>query len=216
MWHSRKLNNKIDRLQERALSIVYDDKSSAFYQLLEKDNSVTIHTRNLQYLATEIFKIKIGISPIIITEIFKFSDNTTHNLRSGQVLERRHNRTTNFGVESISTLGAKIWALVPENLRQSTSLNIFKRGIKKWNPSNCPCRLCKIYVQNVAFIWLIIPLVGIELSFKFLIKKKNCNTIKFILKIQLFCEIYVKICKKHLIVCLALFIWIFSLGWTSL
>ena len=121
MWHSRKLNNKIDRLQERALSIVYDDKSSAFYQLLEKDNSVTIHTRNLQYLATEIFKIKIGISPIIMTEIFKFSDNTTHNLRSGQVLERRHNRTTNFGVESISTLGAKMWALVPENLRQRHS-----------------------------------------------------------------------------------------------
>ena len=68
-----------------------------------------------------------------MTEIFKFCDNTTHNLRSGQVLERRHNRTTNFAVESISTLGAKIWALVPENLRQSTSLNIFKRGIKKWN-----------------------------------------------------------------------------------
>ena len=52
-----------------------------------------------------------------MTEIFKFCDNAAHNLRSGQVLERRHNRTTNFGVESISTLGAKIWALVPENLR---------------------------------------------------------------------------------------------------
>ena len=53
-----------------------------------------------------------------MTEIFKFYDNATHNLRSGQVLERRHNRTNNFGVESISTLGTKIWALVPENLRQ--------------------------------------------------------------------------------------------------
>ena len=131
MCYSRKLNNKLNRLQERALRIVYNDKSSTFYQLLEKDKSVTIHTRNLQYLATEIFKVKIGISPIIMTEIFKFCDNTTHNLRSGQVLERRHNRTNNFGVESISTLGAKIWALVPENLKQSTSLNIFKRGIKK-------------------------------------------------------------------------------------
>ena len=55
MCHSRKLNNKINRLQERALRIVYNDKSSTFYQLLEKDKSVTIHTRNLQYLATEIF-----------------------------------------------------------------------------------------------------------------------------------------------------------------
>ena len=64
-------------------------------------------------------------------EIFKFCDNATHNVRNGQVLERRHNRTTNFGVESISTLGVKIWALVPENLRPSTSLNSFKQGIKK-------------------------------------------------------------------------------------
>ena len=61
-------------------------------------------------------------------------------------------RTNNFGVESISTLGAKIWALVPENLKQSTSINIFKRGIKRWNPSNCPYRLCRVYVQNVGFI----------------------------------------------------------------
>ena len=50
-----------------------------------------------------------------MTEIVKFCDNATHNLRSGQVLERRHNRTNNFGVESISTFGAKILAIVPEN-----------------------------------------------------------------------------------------------------
>lgn len=53
-----------------------------------------------------------------MTEIFKFSNNATYNLRSGQVLEHRHNRTNNFGAESISTLGAKIWALVPENSRK--------------------------------------------------------------------------------------------------
>ena len=85
-----------------------------------------------------------------MTEIFKFC--ATHNLRSDQVLERRHKRTDNFGVESISTLGSKIWVLASENLRQSTSLKSFKQGIKKCNPSNCPCRLCKTYVQNLGFI----------------------------------------------------------------
>ena len=87
-----------------------------------------------------------------MTKIFKFCDNVTHSLRSGQVLERRYNKTNNFGVESISTLVAKVWALVPKTLRQLTSLNSFKQVIKKWNPSNCPCRLCKICVQNVGFI----------------------------------------------------------------
>ena len=85
-----------------------------------------------------------------MTKIFKFCNNATHNLRSGQVLERRHITTNNFGVES--SLGPKIWALVYKNFRQLTSPNSFQQGITKWNPSNCPCRLWNIYVQNVSFI----------------------------------------------------------------
>ena len=77
-----------------------------------------------------------------MSEIFKFCDNATHNLRSGQVLERRQNRANNFGVESMSTLGTEIRAKVPENLRQLMSLKSLKQGIKKWNPGNFPCRLC--------------------------------------------------------------------------
>ena len=54
MSNSIKLNNKLNRLQERALRIVHNDKRSTFCQLLKKDKSVTIYNRNLQYLATEI------------------------------------------------------------------------------------------------------------------------------------------------------------------
>ena len=61
---------------------IYNKKSSTFYQLLKKYKSATNHTRNFQYLAKEIVKVKIDISPAIITEIFKFCDNAIHNLRS--------------------------------------------------------------------------------------------------------------------------------------
>ena len=61
---------------------IYNKKSSTFYQLLKKYKSATNHTRNFQYLAKEIVKVKIDISPTIITEIFKFCDNAIHNLRS--------------------------------------------------------------------------------------------------------------------------------------
>ena len=30
--------------------------------------------------------------------------------------------------------------------------NLFKDKIRKWRPINCPCRLCKKYIPNVAFI----------------------------------------------------------------
>ena len=58
MSHSRALNNRINRLHKRALSLVYNDFSSTFSELLEKDKSVTIHHRNLQALAYEILKVK--------------------------------------------------------------------------------------------------------------------------------------------------------------
>ena len=56
MFHSRKMNNKINRLLERALRIAYKDYTSRFVSLLEKDRSVTIHQRNVQLLMTEMFK----------------------------------------------------------------------------------------------------------------------------------------------------------------
>ena len=56
MFHSTKINNRINSLHERALRVVYRDYKATFSELLSKDKSVTIHQRNLQLLATEIFK----------------------------------------------------------------------------------------------------------------------------------------------------------------
>ena len=70
MFHSRSLNNRINSIHERALRITYGDKTSIFQQLLEKDNSVSIHHRNLQTLATEMFKISNNLSPDFVKEIF--------------------------------------------------------------------------------------------------------------------------------------------------
>ena len=42
MIHSRTLNDKINKIHERALGIVYNDDTSSFDELLRKDNSVSI------------------------------------------------------------------------------------------------------------------------------------------------------------------------------
>ena len=63
MCHSRTNNRKINRLHERCLRIIYNDKQSSFIKLFEKDNSVSIHQRNLQILAIEMFKVSNGLSP---------------------------------------------------------------------------------------------------------------------------------------------------------
>ena len=69
MFHNRTLNQKINKLQERALRFVYKNDNLSFQELLDKDGSATIHQRNLQRLATEMFKIKHHISPLPVQDI---------------------------------------------------------------------------------------------------------------------------------------------------
>ena len=57
MFHSRCLNNKINRLHERCLRMIYNDKISNFEELLNKDNSVSIHHNNMEALAIECTKL---------------------------------------------------------------------------------------------------------------------------------------------------------------
>ena len=81
MFHSRSLNNKINRLHERCLRIIYNDKHSNFEELLVKDNSVSIHHNYIHTLAIEIYKVANGICPEIMNDIFKLRENTHYNLR---------------------------------------------------------------------------------------------------------------------------------------
>ena len=75
MCHSRLMNNKINRRSEKCLRIAYSDKTLSFEELLDRDTSVTIHTRNLQALATEMFKVYRNLSPNIVVEIFPVRRN---------------------------------------------------------------------------------------------------------------------------------------------
>ena len=54
------------------------------------------------------------------------------------------------GTESLSNLEPRIWNLVPD--KQLVDIHAFKKEIKKWNPENCPCSLCKTYIPHVGFI----------------------------------------------------------------
>ena len=100
MCHSRTLNNKINRIHERALRIVYNDYKSNFKELLERDHSFTIHERNIQYLSIETYKVKNGLSPVIMN-VFQFGKNSAYELRSGNHLQRTNIQTVHFGSESI-------------------------------------------------------------------------------------------------------------------
>ena len=88
MFHSRRLNNKINSIHERALRITYQDNTSTFQELLNKGNSVSIHHRNVQVLATEMFKTHRGLSPVILRET-SVPKTSSYNLRRSDTFEKR-------------------------------------------------------------------------------------------------------------------------------
>ena len=151
MYHSRVNNRKINRLHERCLRIIYNDKTSSFESLLEKDGSVSIHKSNLQVLATEIFKVNRGISSAIMKGIFEPRAEHPYNLRCISQFSAPLLSTVFDGTESIF-LGPKIWSLLLETFDNIDSLENFKKSIKKWKPENCSCKLCKPYMKNVGFL----------------------------------------------------------------
>ena len=161
MFHSRQVNSKVNSLHYRALRMVYLEETSSFEELLTKDGSVTIHHRNLQVLAVEMFKVIRGMATTFMNEIFSrnenaFADNLSSNTRSKSIFYNPSNpKTVYHGLETLRCLGPKIWDIVPIHIKNSISLSAFKAKIKKWTPPpphGCPCRLCKLYVPKIGFL----------------------------------------------------------------
>ena len=145
------LNNRINHIHERALRIIYQDYNSSFKELLRKDSSLTIHQRNLKLLVTEMFKVKIGCAPNMMKDIFEI-EIRNYNFRHDFLIKRCNIRSVYYGTETASFIGPKIWNTLLYNSKDATSLKSFKVNLKRWIPENCPCILCKTYIQRVGFL----------------------------------------------------------------
>ena len=123
--------NRVNKIHERALRLVYDDSPYlGFDELLIKDKSVSIHQKNIQLLATEIFKVKNGVSAGLTEDIFPFFSKL-YDLRNNRILFRKRNRTAFYSTESLSSLAPRI-------RRLKTKVNYLnsKLKLKHWLPVN--------------------------------------------------------------------------------
>ena len=97
--------------------------------MLKQNKSVSIHQRNLQILATEIFKTKNDLKPVIMEDVFEFK-NLTYNFRNVETLKRSNMNSVKYGTEAITSLGAKIWKILPNDYKEPSSLSTLKSKIE--------------------------------------------------------------------------------------
>ena len=145
-------NNKIKHLHERCLRLIYSDKKSSYENVSEKDNSVSAHHKIIQVLALEMFKVKHKLCPEITGDIFMERTNNHYNLRCCPDFITPQVHSVFHETESVSYLGPKILNIVLEEFKHKKSLNSFKESIKMWVPTDCSCRLCKVYLDGFVFI----------------------------------------------------------------
>ena len=93
------------------------------------------------------FKVVNDLAPPFMTNIFTknanlLTDNVSSNTRSRSMFYNYNNpKTRNYGLETLSSLGPKIYDMVPDEIKHSSSVQIFKAKIKRWVPAKCPCKL---------------------------------------------------------------------------
>ena len=134
MFHSRGKNNKINRIHERCLRIIYNDKKSTFYELLEKDGSVSIHKRNLRFLACEMFKLKRDMASELVKELILPNRQHRYELRNNPDFAVPIVKSAHKGLESLSYIDPKIWQLLPLEIKETETLLQFKAKTKVESP----------------------------------------------------------------------------------
>ena len=146
MFCTRKMNRKMNHIHERALRLVYNDYTSTFAELLKEDNSISFHCQNIHRLAIEMYKVKKNLCPPFVEEIFTYNESIDKFLRPNV-------RTVKMGDGSLRSFGPVVWnTMVPDRIKSSPNINIFKNSIKSWVPDNCKCRLCKDYVPQLGYV----------------------------------------------------------------
>ena len=124
VWHfCGKLNTaKIEKIQERALKIIYKDYNSSYDELLINTDTPSLFMSRIRLILFEVYKCIRDINPPIINEIFE-NKPITYSFRNKHKIEQKKKRTTTYGLRSFGYTGAKLWNDISPHIDISTFID---------------------------------------------------------------------------------------------
>ncbi len=145
VWHfcGKTSIRKIEKVQERALRFLHNDKISSYDTLIAKSNTTTMHIRRIKSLACEVFKSLNDLNPSFMKDMFQVKE-IPYDLRDDQILVQPTFKKISYGKNTFRYYGSHIWNSLPIEFKTSTSLDIFKEHLKSWDGPKCKCPMCDI------------------------------------------------------------------------
>ena len=129
VWHIRgQVNNhKHEKIQERALRILFAHYNSSYMELLEKAGTTTLLLERFRLIALTVFTSLHGFNPPCLNYMFT-PKYVSYQMRDSSLLEQSCCRTT----YSISYIGAKLWNDLPNDCKEITCLMDSKMILQTW------------------------------------------------------------------------------------
>ena len=132
-WHfcSKRLTEKLEKVNERALRFVYRDQSSTYEALLKQNKSNTLRNQRLTKILNTVYRVvnKQNISATISSLVTP--RYCQYNLRGDSLLSLPKVNTTNYGLKSWTYQAARLWNALPNNFRCINKYNSFKKDVSK-------------------------------------------------------------------------------------
>ena len=143
VWHFCSKGDciKMEKIQERALRFLFNDKKSSYSDLLEKADMDMLQFRRLKTIACEVFKSVNDLNPSFMKDMF-IKKEISYNFRDKDKLILPSFKKIRYGKATFSYYGAHLWNLMPVDIKQSMSLNKFKEMLKSWEGPKCKCSMC--------------------------------------------------------------------------
>ncbi len=143
IWHFCNVtcSKKIEKIQERALRYIYNDYASSYYSLINKSSKSILYINRLRVILQFVYKILHRNVPSYLYDMCMLDDTVYETRMHCKIIQRKF-KTITHGYKSFSYQGAKLWNLLPNNMKECTSFKMFKSLIMEWKGPTCICSTC--------------------------------------------------------------------------
>ena len=141
MWHFCS-KTMMEKLQYRALRLVFNDFDSSYETLLERVNMPTLQISRIRLIAVETFKVLHKMSPVYLQNLLSYK-NYIYSFRYDNLVDVPRVCTTKYGKSSFCYEAAGVWNSLPNDLHKDEDSKEFWRLVNTWSGSSCKCSMCK-------------------------------------------------------------------------